>query len=205
MSSSYVSILNVVNGIPDHDFFGKAWASEPLTGILKETNIPFALPGPDEDISLLAKIDENIIGQCSTNRVVKYWNHLKIIESSAENLSTQTFIKIHQKAVAVEEEYLNEVDEPLEKSFHSAGIAVIPEYRKQGVSLLLRKNQITLCRKKQATTLFCETTNRFSAANAKATGFTLLKQYSYPDLARELSHPDLCKLNDSFSVWCMKV
>jgi hypothetical protein len=31
-------------GIPPHEFFNKAWASEPLTNILAEINIPFALP-----------------------------------------------------------------------------------------------------------------------------------------------------------------
>jgi hypothetical protein len=33
--------LSFETGFPPHDFFEKAWVSEPLTNILVETNIPF--------------------------------------------------------------------------------------------------------------------------------------------------------------------
>lgn len=139
--------LTFEQGIASHDFFEKAWASEPLTNVLRETNIPFALPGADEDISLIAKHEGNsIIGQCSANRVAKYWSHLESINSENQNLSTQIFIQIHKKAIEVEKKYLKQICEPIERSFHSAGIAVLPNYRGKGVGLAMREKQIEVCK-----------------------------------------------------------
>lgn len=42
-------------GLPDPNFMFKAWASEPLSNILKGANIPYALPSSDPEISLLAE------------------------------------------------------------------------------------------------------------------------------------------------------
>lgn len=202
--NSHIS-LSFVRGIPSHEFFEKAWASEPLTNVLKETNIPFALPFPDEDISLMAKCEGSTVGQCSANRVVKYWNHVEGLQPSEQNLSTQMFIKIHQIAVQIEQAYLKEINEPLESSFHSAGIAVLPEYRGKNMGLLMRAKQIELCQEHKATTLFCETTNRYSAATLKPFGFTKVKEYRYSDLAEKLSYSELSKLDDSFTVWCLRI
>lgn len=197
--------LSFSSGIPDHDFFEKAWVSEPLTNNLTETNVPFALPEADEDLSLIAKHQGEIVGQCSTNQVVKYWNHVEKNDSSGQNLSTQIFLKIHMKAVQAEEKYLLKIGESIEKSFHNAGIAVLPDHRGKNIGLAMVAKQIELCREHGATTLFCETTNRFSAAIAGRFGFTKIVEYPYSKLADELNHANLNKLNDSFTVWCLKV
>jgi GNAT superfamily N-acetyltransferase len=88
---------------------------------------------------------------------------------------------------------------------HSAGIAVLPEYRGNNFGLTLRAKQIEICKEKKATTLFCETTNRFSAVTVEKAGFFKIAAYPYKDLAVELSHSDLNKLDDSFSVWCRTI
>jgi GNAT superfamily N-acetyltransferase len=196
--------LNFSNGIPSYDFLGKAWASEPLTNVLTETNIPFALPEPDKDISLIAEHQGEVVGQCSANRVVKYWDHVEKIDSKDQNLSTQIFVRIHKKAVETEKKYLEQIHEPAESSFHSAGIAVLPEYRGKNIGLSMRAKQIELCREHKATTLFCETTNRFSAATVEKSGFTRIAEYPYSLLADELNHNDLKKLDDSFTIWCLR-
>lgn len=204
--SDYAKVsLSFVGGIPSHDFFGKAWASEPLTNVLTDTNIGFALPEPDEDISLIAKHEQQVVGQCSANRVLKYWNHVEKIDSTDQNLSTQIFVRIHKKAVEVEKEHLKKIEEPVEKSFHSAGTAVLPECRGKNVGLAMGAILIEQCKKNKATTLFCETTNRFSAAIVEKFGFTKIAEFPYSELAEELNHEALKKLDDSFSVWCLKV
>src|SRR5579862_1425634 len=195
--------IMIEQGIPPQDFYEKAWASEPLTSVLANTNIPFALPEPD--ISLIAKYKEDVVGQCSSNRVVKYWDHLKNIDASQQNQSTQIFIQIHKKAIADEEKYLKQINEAKELSFHSAGIAVLPKFRGKQIGLMLRSKQIEICKERKATTLFCETTNSFSAATLENLGFVKLAAYPYKSLALELSYPELSKLNDSFSVWCRKI
>ena len=197
--------LTLERGLPPHDFLAKAWASEPLSNVLNGTNIAFALPEPDEDISLIAKDEEKVIGQCSTNRVVKYWNHVDVI-GKAENLSTEVFVKIHKKAVADEKKYLQAINQSEELAFHSAGIAVLPDYRGLNLGQTMREKQIAICVEQQATTLFCETTNRFSAATVEQFGFFKIAVYSYKDLAVELESPDLNRLkDDSFSVWCRRI
>lgn len=204
--SDYSKInLSFSGGFPAHDFFEKAWAAEPLTNVLTETNIPFALPEPDADISLVAKHDEEVVGQCSANRVLKYWTHVEKVDSTEQNLSTQIFVKIHKKAVVAEKEYLDQINEPIEKSFHSAGIAVLPNFRGNNIGLSMRAKQIEMCKEHKATTLFCETTNRFSAATVEKFGFTKIAEYPYSRLADELSHESLKNLDDSFTVWCLKV
>ena len=200
------SNITIKGGFPSHDFFEKAWASEPLTNVLTETNIPFALPMPDEDISLIAKNEQDlVIGQCSTNLAIKYWNHLENVDHTHQNISTQIFIKIHRKAVQVEKEFIKQINEPLESAFHSAGIAVLPEFRGKNIGLFMRAKQIDLSKQHQATTLFCETTNKFSAATVDKYGFTKIAEYPYSGLAEKLNHPNLSKIDDSFSVWCLKI
>ncbi len=196
---------NFFKGFPPADFFPKAWASEPLTGVLKGTDIFFALPLPDEDFSVVARIGEKVIGQCSANRAVKYWSHVKQLDDSAQNPSTQIFIKIHRKAVQAEEDYLTKIGNRSESAFHSAGTAVLPENRGQGLGRLMRVRQISICKENGATALFCETTNRFSAATVESFGFTKIAEYPYEDLAREFQYPALSELKDRFTVWCLKV
>lgn len=198
--------IRIEGGLPPHKFFGPAWASEPLTKELDGTNILFALPLPDNDISLKSvNEDGEVVGQCSANRAIKYWKHLDGIDASEQNSSTQIFIKIHKKAVLVEKKYLEQIDELEENAFHSAGIAVLPNYRGQELGLSMRKVQIDLCRTHNATTLFCETTNKFSAKTVAQCGFSKIAEYSYSDLAREFNADCLKKLDDFFTIWCLKV
>lgn len=197
--------LSFSRGLPSHDFFEKAWASEPLTNVLTKTNIPYVLPEPDKDISLIAKQEEDVVGQCSTNRTRKYWDQVQKIDPKDQNLSTQIFAKIHKKAVEAEQKYLKELDASIEHSFHSAGIAVLPNFRGKKIGLSMRARQIKLCKEQKATTLFCETTNKFSATTVEKCGFTKIAEYSYSKLAEEFNHEGLKKLDDSFSVWCLKM
>jgi len=199
--------LILKRGIPSSPFFAKAWGDEPLTSVLKETDIPFSLPLPHPQLSTIAINEEanEVIAQCSTNEVVKYWEHVTHVDLSQKNKSTCTFVKIHQKAVEVEKKYLKELGENEENSLHSAGIAVLAEYRGQEIGLQLRKEQIKICLEKKATTLFSETTNKFSAKTVEEIGFLRLATYSYPDLANELNNDDLKKLDDAFSIWCLKL
>lgn len=191
-------------GLPPGEFFPKAWASEPLTEVLEGTNIPFALPMPDPDVSLIVKEDNQVVGQCSANRAVKYWTHVENLSLDGQNLSTRIFVAIHKKAVKAEQEYLAQVKESHDQALHSAGIAVLPEYRGRQLGIEMRAHQIALCRENKMTTLFCETTNRFSAATVERFHFTKIAQYPYKELAQELDYADLSKLNDSFTVWCLK-
>lgn len=201
-----MTYLSFDGGFPPKDFFGKAWASEPLTNTLQETDIPFALPAPDEDISLIAKNEQDfVVGQCSANRVVKYWKHLDEIDATDKNLSTQIFVAIHKKAVEDEKKYLKQKDVSIDQSFHSAGIAVLPEYRRKHIGLAMRTKQIELCKQHKATTLFCETTNLNSVGTVETLGFTKISEYPYSQLAGELNHPDLGNLQDSFTVWCLNI
>ncbi len=198
--------LSFERGIPSPDFFGKAWADEPLTNRLTETNISFALPDPDEDISLIVKNGQKaVIGQCSTNRTVKYWSHVEKTNSTVQNLSTKIFIKIQKKAVEAEKKYLKQIDEEIEQSFHNAGLAVLPEYRRNYIGSSMIKKQIELCKQHKATTLFCETTNYISARIMQKFSFVKIAEYPYPKLADELNQPSLGRLDDSFSVWCLKI
>ncbi len=199
------SVVSFHKGLPPHEFFPKAWASEPLTNVLKETNIPFALPMPDEEFSLVAQERDLIIGQCSANKATKYWTHLQTIHGDEENLSTRLFIAIHQKAVQDEQAYLRQIGESPETALHSAGIAVLPEHRGRQLGLQMRERQIALCKESKMTTLFCETTNHYSAATLEGFGFTKIAQYPYAELAEELKHPSLSALDDSFTVWCLRV
>lgn len=191
-------------GLPPHEFFPKAWASEPLTGVLQGTNISFVLPMPDEDVSVVAQEGNQVIGQCSSNRAVKYWRHLEKIDASDQNSSTRIFVAIHRKAVQDEQAYLKQIGESEETAFHSAGIAVLPEHRGHQLGLQMRAHQIRLCKVNKMRTLFCETTNYYSAATVESLGFTKIAHYPYADLARELKHPDLSTLNGSFTIWCLR-
>jgi hypothetical protein len=198
--------LTLSKGIPPQEFLGKAWSNEPLTTLLTNTNIPFSLPGIDEDISLVAKNEEgDVIGQCSANKAVKYWEHIESLDPSQQNLSTQIFIKINQKAIQDEQKHLNQIQEPREQAIHSAGIAVLPEYWGNEIGMTMREEQLKTCKANNATTLFCETTNLFSAATVRKFDFQKIAEYPYKDLARELSHEDLKRLDDSFTIWCKRI
>ena len=198
--------LKIEQGLPEESFFQEAWATEPLTAKLNGVNITFALPFPDANMSIVAKFNDSTIGQCSTNRTLTYWSHLDTIDVSHENKSTQTFVKIHQKAVADEKKHLHKNEESESQSLHSAGIAVLSKFRGNNLGFFMRKEQIKLCKnEQQATTLFCETTNSFSASTVKKAHFSMVAEYPYKELAIELEHPELAEINDSFSVWCRKL
>ncbi len=194
--------LQFEKGLPP-TFLVEAWASEPLTTALKETNIPFALPEPDANISLIVKESDEVIGQCSANKASRYWSHLENIEVGEQNLSTQIFISIHKKAVAAEREYLKKIQESEETSFHAAGIAILPSHRGRGLGKDMRERQIELCKANGMRTLFCETTNRYSAGTVEPYGFVKVAEFLYKKLAEELNCSELSGLgDDAFTVWC---
>jgi hypothetical protein len=69
----------------------------------------------------------------------------------------------------------------------------------------MRERQIALSKEKKMATLFCETTNHYSAATVERFGFIKVAQYPYEILAKGFDCSDLSKLNDSFTVWRLKV
>jgi N-acetylglutamate synthase-like GNAT family acetyltransferase len=198
--------LSIERGLPPSHFLEPAWASEPLTQTLKEADIPFSLPQADEDISLIAKQENgDVIGQCSAYRAIKFWKHLETLDSTHQNEPTKVFINIHKIAARAEIQYLQEIQESKENAFHSAGIAVLPNYRGRQLGLKMRKVQIELCRKNKATILFCITTNKYSAKTVEQCGFSKIADFPYPQLATEVNAQCLRNLTDSFTVWCVKV
>jgi GNAT superfamily N-acetyltransferase len=204
-------MFSIEKGIPGPQFFGLAWESEPLTKTLNqangdETDVGFTLPFPDTEISYIAKDEGKIdIGQCSANKAVKYWKHVEHLDASEKNRSTQIFTAIHKKAVEVESLFLKEAKLSEDTAYHNAGIAILPEHRQKGIATALTHKQIQLCKEIGATSLFCETTNKLSAMIMDRLGFTKIAEFSYSTLALELKMPVLEKLNDSFSVWCLKI
>lgn len=196
-------MTNVMLGFPSPEFGAQAWSSEPLTTVLQGTNIALTLPNADKSISLVLRDRDLHIGQCSTNRVLKYWEHIEHLDTSEENQSTQIFHKIHQRAVADEKLFLGRIQSPISTAFHNAGIAVLPSYRGKELGKSMVVTQIQLCRQYQMSTLFCETTNHYSAAIVQALGFTKIAAYPYSELADEFNHKPLKQLNDCFTVWCL--
>ena len=197
-----------------HQFFGPAWESEPLTKTLNqangdETDVGFTLPFPDAEISYVAKDEnKNDIGQCSTNKAVKYWTHVGHLDASEKNRSTHIFTAIHKKAVEAKDLYFlkkAELSENKTLAYHNAGIAILPEHRQKGIATDLIHKQIQLCKEIGATSLFCETTNKLSSMIMNKLGFTKIAEFSYPALALELEIPALEKFDDSFSVWYLKI
>jgi predicted N-acetyltransferase YhbS len=183
-----------------------AWEDEPLSAKLPELDITMTMPPPDHDISLLAKNHNgDIIGHCMATRTFKIWQYLDNVDDSKLNASTRTLIAIHKKSVKDEQAHLRLLDTEQENSMHSAGIAVLPEYRGKRVGEMLRTAQIQMCHEQKATTLFCMTTNYFSALNVKKTGFTQIAEYPYKDLAVELQCDELDTLAGAFAVWCRKI
>ena len=203
--ASSTNPITFQNGLPPQEFFSAAWASEPLTAALQGTNIPFVLPGPDEDISIVAIRDGEVIGQCSANRAQKHWNHIEILDVNAQNTSTQVFARIHRLAVEVEIKYFLANGELEKSAFHSAGIAVLPGNRGEGLGVAMRERQIQVCREHGASFLFCETTNRYSAATVEQCGFVRLAQFQYALLAEMFNHPPLASIEDQFTVWCLRI
>ncbi len=204
--------MHTINiGIPGHDFFGPAWESEPLTQKLNqaygnETQIGFTLPFPDQDISHIAQdINQVVIGQCSANKASTYWKHVEKLDATKENFSTQIFTAIHQKAVADERTYLMDQKFNERSAFHNAGIATLPSHRNQGIAKSLISKQIQLLREKGATVIFCETTNKISANIINEMKFQKIVEYSYSSLASELQCAPLKEIDDSFTVWCLKL
>ena len=120
-------------------------------------------------------------------------------------MSTQIFVKIHRKAVEQEKLFLKSIAESVDQSYHNAGIAVLPSYRGFNIGLLMCAQQIDLCHQLGITTLFCETTNRFSARIVEKVGFIKIAEYPYAQLAEEFNYHDLKKIEDNFTVWCLKI
>lgn len=71
--------------------------------------------------------------------MLTYWRHLNTVDTTHENRSTQTFVKIHQKAVADEKKHLREIDKSEYQSLHSAGIAILPKFRGNNLGFFMRK------------------------------------------------------------------
>ena len=196
------SELIFTRGIPSHDFFEDAWSSEPFTSTLQEVNVPFALASPEEDISLVGMKEDQQVGQCSMNHTSTYWKQLKELALEETNLSTQIFTQIHQKACEVEENYAIQNGITINNSLHNAGLAVRPKYRGQKIGTRLLEQQIKLGKELGTESLFGETTNRISARIFKEVGFTLIKEFPYSELSKEMDCPSLEKLeSDSFTIW----
>ncbi len=191
-------------GLPPSEFYTLACASEPLTSIaLPWADALSSLPKADKNLSLVAYKDGLVIGHCSTNKAAIYWEHIENLDPHQYNLSTQIFIKIHQMAVVAEKKYLKEIGEPIDLAMHNAGIAILPDHRGHAYGLALTEQQIALCKQHKMTTLFCETTNAYSAAIMQMLNFTPISTYHYQDLAAHLAYPPLAKLDDAFTVWAL--
>lgn len=192
-------------GLPHSEFYTMACASEPLTSVaLPGTDVASSLPKADQNLSLVAYKDSLVIGHCSTNKAAIYWEHVENLDPYRYNPQTQIFIKIHQMAVVAEKKYLKEIGEPIDLAMHNAGIAILPGHRGHAYGLALTERQIALCKQHGMSTLFCETTNAYSAAIMQALNFTPIATYHYQDLAVQLGYPPLAKLDDAFTVWVLR-
>lgn len=200
--------IKIEQGMPPFAFYPVAWGDEPLTSqALIGTDIMYSLPSGDETRSFVAKDDAGtVIGQCSTNDVVTYWDHLNTRKMAEQNSATKSFIEIHQLAVKAELEYAQKNGLEAADCAHNAGIAVLPKVRRQKVATHLTKQQIQSCKEANKQALFVETTNHKSADIMQSFSFYKVASYPYKDLAKEIGNAGLNKLEgDSFSVWCKKL
>lgn len=194
----------IIAGIPPNEFFPAAWADEPLTSeqVLTGADIMYTLPHAAPERSHVATFQEEVIGQCSLNDTATYWDHVNRLDASSQTQSTQTFVALHQLAAKAEKEYLDLLNEDVERSEHNAGIAVLPEHRGQGIGILMAEEQVKQSAARGKTTLFCETTNAHSSNIMKQLMFKPVVVHAYRDLAKETGNANLNNLDDSFSVWC---
>ncbi len=191
-------------GLPPSEFYTLACASEPLTSIaLPGADVSSSLPKADKNLSFVAYKGDRVIGHCSTNKAAIYWEHIESLDPYRYNLQTQIFIRIHQMAVVAEKKYLKEIGEPIALAMHNAGIAILPDHRGHAYGSALTEQQIALCKQHKMSTLFCETTNAYSAAIMQTLNFTPIATYHYQDLAAQLAYPPLVKLDDAFTVWAL--
>ncbi len=200
------SALSFAPKLPQDDF-SRAWADEPLGMVLKDADIPFALPRADSDLSFVLKVGDTAVGHCSAIRAKEYWGHFNKLDVSGQNRATQTCVRIHAIAFAEEQAFLRSINESPERALYNTGIAVLPEYRGHGYGLTMEERQIALCREKKMTTLFAETTNCRSAGIMAWLNFTQIAQYPYQQLASPegLDYPGLAKIDDCVTVWCKRV
>lgn len=198
-----MSMITTVKGLPSFEFIKSAWADEPLTAKLKGADIPFCLPPPDEDVSLLAQdVTGQVIGQCSANRAETYWNHVEQLDPTDQNESTQVFAKIHNLAVQTERDHFQFLDLDIKTAYHRAGIAILPEFRGQNLGRGMIEESVEECKKLGAKVIYCETTNRYSANLME--NFELIREFPYSSLAVKFNAPKLSELDDSFSIWCYR-
>ncbi len=198
-------MVNIDTGMPPKDFYSVAWGDEPLTTkALIGTDIPYSLPLGQPDCSYLAKNNHgDVIGQCSTNDVVAYWDHINACNITGTNEATKCFIEIHQLAVKVQSDYafINRFDSAV--CAHIAGIAVLPNHRRQKVATLLTEHQIQELKQAGKKALFAETTNHKSAGIMRKLNFFKVASYPYNELAKTIGNSSLTTLeDDSFTVWC---
>nr|WP_217344682.1 GNAT family N-acetyltransferase [Noviherbaspirillum sp. L7-7A]MBV0878854.1 GNAT family N-acetyltransferase [Noviherbaspirillum sp. L7-7A] len=192
-------------GVPDILFMREAWSDETLSVKLPGIDFTVAFPPPDPAMSLVATLGDRVIGQCAAQTAAEYWQHVERLGERGCNASMQAVGKIHARVVAAEMRFLSDRGEVSEETMRSAGIAVIPSFRGQGIGKAMRARQIEIARDNDLTGLFSETTNQYAAGTITPFAPELVAEFPYKDLARELNEPRLADINDSFTVWYKKV
>jgi hypothetical protein len=76
----------------------EAWSDETLTVALPGIDYSWAFPSPDPDLSLVATMNDNLVGQCTAQPVRRYWKHAEGVDGRGSNASTQAVPKIHTRA-----------------------------------------------------------------------------------------------------------
>lgn len=197
--------ISMRTGVPDIWFMREAWSDETLSVTLPGIDFDIAFPSPDPAMSLVAKLGDRVVGQCAAHTAAKYWQHVERLGERGPNASTRAVSKIHTEVVAAEMRFLSDRGEVSERTMRSAGIAVVPSFRGQGIGKAMRARQIEIARDNDMTGLFSETTNQYAAGTITPFSPELVAEFPYKDLARELNEPRLAGINDSFKVWYKKV
>jgi GNAT superfamily N-acetyltransferase len=197
--------ISIRTGVPDIWFMREAWSDETLTVKLPGIDFNVAFPPPDPAMSLVATLGDRVVGQCAAQTVSTYWQHAERLGESGPNASTRVVGKIQTRVVAAEMRFLSERGEVSERTMRSAGIAVVPSFRGQGIGKAMRARQIEMARDNDMTGLFSETTNQYAAGTITPFAPELVAEFPYKDMARELNEPRLADIDDSFRVWYKKV
>lgn len=185
----------------------RAWNDECLVRALGEDCSALAAKTREWQFFVAAKVGERFIGQCLGLRFNEHTEHLARLDlASIDNLQQRAFIVLSNKAVRVEQRYLEQIQAPSGKVFRSASLAVLPKYRGYKVAQTMLSWQLEICRANGFEAVVAETTSHHSARVFKACGFKKLKEWSYATLARPVQSFELFELRDeSFCVWGQKL
>ncbi|MFL6717478.1 MAG: hypothetical protein ACJ8G3_14070 [Burkholderiaceae bacterium] len=127
------SKLTIRPGLPTTAFLSEAWRDETLNVALPGIYAPVAFPPPDPDMSLVATMDGNLVGQCASHPVARYWEHAELYGERGPNDATRCVRKIHARVVALEMRFLQDRSRTAQETMRSNGIAFIPRMRGQGI------------------------------------------------------------------------